>query len=29
VRMMSMGGGLIMWGTKTGAEDSAAAGPAS
>jgi len=29
VRLMSMGGGLIMWGRKTGAEDSAAAGSAS
>ena len=29
VQLMSMGGGLIMWGSKTGAEDSAAAGSAS
>jgi hypothetical protein len=29
VRLMSMGGGLIMWGSKAGADDSAAAGSAS
>jgi demethylmenaquinone methyltransferase/2-methoxy-6-polyprenyl-1,4-benzoquinol methylase len=29
VRMMSMGGGLIMWGSKTGAEGSPAAGSGS